>query len=141
MSRSLGHRPYKKTDSYAHPETFYGLHRPWHRKNGAVDWHTLYDLRYPKADVKKAAEEGRKPRAEKVRRKKIIYTYGRGSNRSLTAIQVYTKELQSGARSYERDALVKAVKTVNTRRRRFEFDATLDIVPYRTRHTALWNAT
>jgi len=140
MSRSLGHRPYKKSDGFKYYEESERGNRLAHRKQGAVAWHTLYVLRYPRADVKKAAEEGRKPRPQKIRRQKISYTYGRGMARSLTAIGVCAQEFRGGARSYERDAALKAVKTANTRKRP-EFDRAFDIEPYRTRHTALWDAT
>jgi len=140
MSRSLGHRPYKKTDASKYYEESDPKHRPASRKRGAVAWHTLYDLRYTNADIRKAAGEGRKPRPQKIRRERTAYTYGRGAARSLTATRVYTEKLQSGVRRYERDAALKAVKTVNTRKK-FEFDRTLDIDPYLPRHTALWDAT
>ncbi len=140
MSRSLGHRPYKKSDAHKHYKESDRGHRPAHRKQGAVAWHTLYALRYSNAEIKKAAEEGRKPRPQKLRREKTAYTYGRGGARSMIAIRVYTDESQGGARSYERDAAIKAVKTANTRKEA-EFDCAFDIEPYRTRHTALWDAT
>lgn len=140
MSRSLGHRPYKKTDGYKHYKESDRGHRPASRKRGAVAWHTLYDLRYPKADVKKAAAEGRKPRPQKVRRERTVYTYGRGEARSIKGITLYTQEFQRSARTRERDAVVKAVKTANTRTKS-TFDRTFDIAPYRPRHSGLWNAT
>lgn len=140
MSRSLGHRPYKKTDAHKHYEESDRGHRPAHRKQGAVAWHTMNGLRYTDAEAKKAAGEGRKPRPEKLRHTKTSYTYGRGMARGLKAIKVYTVKLQGGARSYERDAVRKALKTVNTRVK-YEFDRSLDIEPYRPRHGALWEAT
>jgi hypothetical protein len=105
-----------------------------------VAWHTLYTLRYPDADVKRAAEEGRKPRAQKIRRERTAYTYGRGSNRSLTAIQVYADKFEGGARMRARDAARRAVRIANTRKK-YEFDRLLDIEPYRARHQGLWDAT
>jgi hypothetical protein len=140
MSRSLGHRPYKKSDGFKYYEESHRGHRPAHRKQGAVAWHTLYVLRYPNADVKKAAEEGRKRRPQKIRLQKTSYTYGRGMARSIKAITVCSQEFQGGVRSYERDAALKAVKTANTRKKP-EFDRAFDIESYRTRHTALWDAT
>ena len=62
MSRSLGHRPYKKTDAHKYYEESDRGHRPAHRKSGAVAWHTLGVLRYTDAEAKTAAREGRKPR-------------------------------------------------------------------------------
>lgn len=140
MSRSLGHRPYKKTDAYKYYEESDRGHRPAHRKQGAVAWHTMSGLRYTAVEAKKAAGEGRKPRPEELRRTKTSYTYGRGMARGLKAIKVYTVKIQGGTRSYERDAARKAVKAANTRAK-YEFDRALDIEPYRPRHRALWDAT
>lgn len=142
MSRSLGHRPYKKTDGYVHYTSTGSHQRPWLRKRGAVEWHTLYDLRYDSSELRRAEAEGRRPRAERVICKTTSYTYGRGLPRSIKGIRNKAKEFQSAARARERDAALKAVKTVNTRsRRKAEFDRTLDIEPYRTRGQAVWDAT
>jgi hypothetical protein len=141
MSRSLGHRPYKKTDGYVHYISADSHQRPWRRKRGAVEWHTLYGLRYENGELRRAETEGRRPRAERVIREKMTYTYGRGLARSIKGIRATAKEFQGAARARERDAALKAVKTVNTRGRKAEFDRALDIEPYRTRGQAVWDAT
>lgn len=139
MSRSLGHRPYKKTDSETYYRSTRRGHRPRHRHRGAWVWHTLEDLRFPDAELRLAAEEGRRPRPSRIRRSKVAYDSGRALARSLESIAVYTQEMEGGARARLRAEAAKAVKTANARKFR-EFDPAFDIAPFRSRHRALWDA-
>lgn len=141
MSRSIGHRPYKRTDAHEYYETTERCHRPWHRHQGAWGWHTLYDFRLTREEIRLAAKEKRRPRKVKIRRDTVAYTYGRGHARSITAIQVAAAEFEGGARGRMRAETVKAVKVANTRKKKAEFDRALDITSYRTRGQAVWDAT
>lgn len=140
MSNSIGHRPFKRTDGELYYRTTERAHRPWHRHRGAWSWHTGYDLRYTNEERRRARSEGRRAVPEEVRPGYVTYTYGRGMARSIAGFQVYRDKYAGAARGRERAELRKALRTVRSRKK-YEFDRTLDITPYRTRGQAIWDAT
>lgn len=122
MSRTVHHVVYTRRDSTRERNREYeeliasggNCWMSYHRLFTTMEWHSLYDLRYPAAELAAADRDGRRPRPTKRRHRLEAYeyprTYGVGhtvsyrANRQERALRAADRAMDRLARSVLRGA-------------------------------------
>lgn len=138
MARTAHHTPYTRTTQYrleAELEALRGMHTwPWGDLPARTS-HTVYDLRFPAAEL---AAVDRRPVPQRVRVDVASYKYARAFRGRIVASLARRDE--HAERTRARSVVRRALADLRAADDLADAAEDVDITPFRHRHNALWDA-